>query len=104
MASAPLAIATEPRPEELAVAVPFCTIVTPLIDTLTFCPGAELDLPFVDEDEDDEDEDDDDDDDEEEELADAEPEFDGLAAAVHGIALSPAPMPRATASAPTRPM
>jgi hypothetical protein len=47
-----------------------------------FCPGA-LDFP----------------DDEDEEL-----ELDGVAAATHGVAASPTPMPKATANAPTRPM
>jgi hypothetical protein len=58
-----------------------------LVDTLRFCPGAELELL------DDDDEPDDD-----------EPEFDGLAEATHGVAASPTPMPKATANAPTRPM
>ena len=62
--------------------MPCVTCVTPLVDTLMFCPGA-LDFP----------------DDEDEEL-----ESDGLAAATHGIAAIPTPIPSATASAPTRPM
>jgi hypothetical protein len=33
-----------------------------------------------------------------------EPELEGLADATHGVATSPAPMPRATANAPIRPI
>jgi len=33
-----------------------------------------------------------------------EPESEGLADATHGVAASPAPMPRATANAPIRPI
>jgi len=76
---APMAIALEPVPVAVEVAVPCCTRVAPLVDTLRFCPGA-LEP-----------------DDEE------EPESDGLADATHGVAASPAPMPNATANAPTRP-
>jgi hypothetical protein len=74
-----LAFEAWPVAEEVVV-VPCVTRVTPLVDTLRFCPGA-LEL-----------------DDEE------EPVLDGLADASHGVAASPTPMPSATANAPTRPI
>jgi len=74
--------------------VPCVTRVTPLVDTLMFCPGG---LDFGDDEDSAVDELDAESDDEESESD------GGLAAATHGIATSPAPMPRATANPPIRP-
>lgn len=73
--------------------MPFCTRVTPLVDTLMFCPGAPPAFlaPVAASDE------------VEVVSADAE-ESAGFAEAIPGMVAIPAPMPRKTASAPTRPM
>jgi hypothetical protein len=76
-------MATEPVPDAEENAVPFCTRVSPLADTLTLVPfSEELDDESVAE----------------------ESELAGLAEAAHGAAASPIPIPSATASAPTRPI
>jgi hypothetical protein len=94
------------------VLVPCCTSVTPSFEMLMFCPGA-FGLPGDDDEAEDVPESDalfcpgaapdlpgDDDEAEDED----EPESVGLADAIQGVEASPTPMPRATASAPTRPM
>jgi hypothetical protein len=70
--------------------VPFCTFTTPSFEMLRFCPGGCF---FVDES-----------DDAAGDELDGEPESDGFADATHGVAANPAPMPKATASPPTRPI
>jgi len=71
--------------------VPCCTRTTPLVATAMFCPGA---FGFAEDEEAADDVSDDED----------KSELDGLAEATHGDAVSPAPIPNATANAPTRPI
>jgi hypothetical protein len=86
-------MATEPVPSATEVAVPFCTRVSPFVDTLKLGPFVSEALdevfdgvdPFAD-------------------RLESEPEDDGWAHATHGVAASPVPMPSATANAPTRPI
>jgi hypothetical protein len=63
----------------MAVAVPFCTRVTPLVETLMLGPVCTAELEAFD-----------------------EFESDGVAEATKGVAAIAAPMPRVMASAPTR--
>src|SRR5439155_23928730 len=84
-------MATEPVPSADEDAVPFCTRVTPLVDTLKFGPVVSEELDEVGEDP-------------AADGLDAEPEGDGWAHATHGVAASPVPMPSATANAPIRPI
>jgi hypothetical protein len=81
-------MATEPVPTEVAIAVPFCTRTTPLVDTLRLgpeLPEQSHDGPGPPE-------------------LDDESEPGGVAEATHGVAATATPMPSATANVPTRPM